>query len=230
MIDQGIGIPKNRHSAIFQYFEQADGSTTRQFGGTGLGLAITKNIVDLMGGKIWFKSEPENGSTFFVQIPLKAAPSQLSTADQTSLQDYRFSKDNVILTIEDNLMNQYLIEATLEQLGLSSHFANNGEQGIEKTLQLQAKGRLDLILMDMHMPKMDGIAATQKIRQSPECATIPIIAISADAFTEQIKSALDIGISDYITKPVDVQKLLPLLEKYLQQTTAPEMVTLIQKE
>ncbi len=217
VIDEGIGISQEQQLRIFDAFEQADGSTTRQYGGTGLGLAITKKMVDMLGGRIALESQLEQGSRFSIWLPLKIT--NLPITDERP-ETYLFSKDNVILVIEDNPMNQLMVSAMFEGLGLAIKIANDGLEGVQEALNLKKAGRLDLILMDMHMPKMDGMAAAQKIWQHMECRDIPIVALSADAFKEQQESALKIGISDYLTKPIDQDKLLPLLAKYLRQENA----------
>lgn len=222
VIDEGIGIPKDRQEAIFESFEQADGSTTRRFGGTGLGLSITKKMVELLNGEISVESTPGQGSTFSVRLPLEEVVTPAASVADESLSNYHFSKDNVILAVEDNSINQMMLEALFEELGgednpLRLHFADDGKQGVAKALELAEKGRLDLILMDMHMPEMDGMTAAREILKHPQCADIPIVILSADAFNEQLQNAQESGIADYVTKPIDLQKLLPVLVKHLQQ-------------
>jgi len=159
--DQGIGIPKDRCQAIFDDFEQANDSTSRNYGGTGLGLAITKKLTELL---------------------------------------------------------QFLIRALLEKFGLKALFAENGKQGVDKTLELVAKGSPpDLIFMDIQMPVMDGVEATRQIRQNPDCQEIPIVGLSADAFIQQQEKALGTGMNKYLTKPVDPVKLRGVLDKYLKK-------------
>ncbi len=215
--DYGTGIPEDRHETIFNAFEQLDASATRHHGGTGLGLAITKKMVELLEGKIWLESQIARGSCFYVQLPLKEASLDYSISNTINLDNLRFSKDNRILLIEDNKMNQQMINALFQDFGLKIHIANNGRDGIEQVLQSSAENNpFDLILMDMHMPGIDGIYATQQIRMHPECNDIPIIALSAEAFQSQQQEALKVGVSAYLTKPLEIEKLIPLLKKYLQ--------------
>ncbi len=215
--DQGIGIDAAQQKTIFEAFEQAEKSTTRQFGGTGLGLAITKKMTQLLGGQIELQSAPRQGSVFTVTLPL-IEPLKLTTEQNVaSSQQLKFMADNIILLVEDNLMNQEMTKALLEDLGLQVCLANNGKEGLIKTRELMTTGHLpDLILMDLHMPKMDGVQASSQIRQLPGCHQIPIIILSADAFQEQKKEAFATGVSEYLTKPLELEKLLPLLKKYLR--------------
>ncbi|MBF0287612.1 MAG: response regulator [SAR324 cluster bacterium] len=210
--DEGIGISQDQWESIFEAFKQADDTVTRRFGGTGLGLAITKNMVKLLNGRIMVDSVAGSGSVFSVKLPL--LPSEESNAaSDTSLQDINFAKDNKILVVEDNTMNQNMIESLFDDLGLEVEMAANGKQAIDKLEQLPLP---DLILMDLHMPEMDGLAATRFIRQELKHTKIPIVALSADAFTEQQEAAYKAGINDYVTKPIDFNQLFPILKKYLR--------------
>jgi|GEM_PF-661971 len=217
--DQGIGIPKDRCQAIFDDFEQADDSTSRNYGGTGLGLAITKKLTELLGGKISVVSQGvDQGSNFSVRIPFKEASGPVVDQEDVSPGEDKFSKESIILVVEDNMMNQFLIRALLEKFGLKALFAENGKQGVDKTLELVAKGSPpDLIFMDIQMPVMDGVEATRQIRQNPDCQEIPIVGLSADAFIQQQEKALGTGMNKYLTKPVDPVKLRGVLDKYLKK-------------
>ncbi|MBF0289629.1 MAG: response regulator, partial [SAR324 cluster bacterium] len=218
VMDQGIGIPEDQQESVFEEFFQVDSTTTRSYGGTGLGLAITKQAVKILGGTIQLKSVVGEGSTFTVTIPYREGTEVRTSTASARVTDYVFSKDNRILVVEDNLMNQNMIGALFDQLGLTVEFAENGTIGLEKTLELHtAEHPLDLILMDMHMPGMDGLETTQKIYSHEQCADIPIVAVSADAFKDQQKEAFAAGIADYVTKPINFEKLLPILGKHLRQ-------------
>jgi PAS domain S-box-containing protein len=218
VIDHGIGIPEERQNAIFRVFEQANESTSVNYGGTGLGLAITKKLVEMLGGNISLFSQVGEGSTFKVTILHMGASESVADQEEIGLEVHEFSKDNVILVIEDNLMNQVLIEALFEDLGLEVYLVNNGKLGVEKTIELMAENSPpDLIFMDMQMPVMNGIEATQQIRSNSDLQDIPIIALSADGFSEQKTKALSFGINDYLTKPIEMDKLMPILKKYLRQ-------------
>lgn len=221
--DQGFGISKDQHIHIFEAFEQIDGSITRQFGGTGLGLAITKQMVELLDGKIELEStlqtdEHAGGSIFTVRLPLVESAEILVNKNELDLLDFHFLKDNLVLLVEDNPMNQEVIRALFEILGVNILITSGGKEGVKKTKELAEKGSLpDLILMDMHMPDLDGMAATREIHSLRSCEDIPIVALSADAFIEQQDKAFAAGVSDYLTKPVNFQKLVPVLLKYLRK-------------
>ncbi|MDX1344351.1 MAG: ATP-binding protein [Sedimenticolaceae bacterium] len=211
IIDEGIGIPESRQDAIFNAFVQADNSTTRKFGGSGLGLSITKKLVELLGGKIELQSAIGKGTTFTLRIPLRTVP-RSSTRATTDTGSVHFSSKNVVLCVEDHFINQKMISAIFKDLGIDIHIANNGREGYEKAQEL----RPDLILMDLHMPLMDGFETVRKIRANPILAKTPVVALSADAFIEQQKGALDAGFDDYITKPVDLDRDIPIFAKYLR--------------
>ena len=218
VIDEGIGIPEDRQHAVFGAFAQADNSTVRNYGGTGLGLAITKTLTEMLGGKVTLVSRGiGQGSNFSVRIPCKEASAPIVNQDDDDFKENRFSKDSIILMVEDCMMNQVLMEALLKILGLKVQFANDGKQGVDKTIQLVAENTPpDLIFMDMQMPVLGGIEATQEIRQNKGCKDIPIVGLSADAFLEQKKEAQAAGLNDYLAKPIDRVKLKTVLNKYLK--------------
>ena len=207
--DEGIGIEQDKQITIFDPFVQADASVTREFGGTGLGLAITKNMVEMLGGKIELESTPGEGSTFKVAIPYQ--PPQRPSIGQTEivLDKISIPKNARILVVEDNLMNQEMIKAYFNELNHDILLAEDGLTGIE----MASRYRPDLIFMDIHMPGMDGFEAMRRIRQSG--AKTPIVALSADAFKEQQEKALAAGFSGYLTKPVQVEMLLECLQEHL---------------
>lgn len=216
VIDEGIGIPLDCQKAIFEPFEQVDASITRKYGGTGLGLAITKKMVKLLGGEIGVESSPGQGSIFWARLPLKEAVSQ--TALQEESHELCFSKDNIILVVEDDPVSKKMIKIMFDKLGLAIQLADNGEICLEKTLELcSLDKRPDLILMDLHMARMDGITATKQLHSYPQCRDIPVVALSADVILDQQKKALAVGISDYLTKPIEINKLVQILTKYLRK-------------
>ncbi|MCC6953804.1 MAG: response regulator [Deltaproteobacteria bacterium] len=203
--DTGIGIPEDKQKLIFEAFSQADNSTTREFGGTGLGLAICARLVAMMGGKIWVESEPTTGSTFSFDIRCKPVEQQMesqkpSTSESvavdspTSLPSLSLSRPLQILLAEDNRVNQDVISRILKQSGHVVTLAPNGRIAIEKL----ATESFDIVLMDLHMPEMGGIEATQRIRAAADSgyATVPIIALTAHALSGVDKECLDAGRTD----------------------------------
>jgi signal transduction histidine kinase/ActR/RegA family two-component response regulator len=218
--DEGIGIPKSRQQAIFHAFEQADDSSTRVYGGTGLGLAIVKQLVELMEGSISLESEEGIGSVFVVKFPLihmiKNANERSQGKTLTNVFKKQFDSDQSILVVEDNPLNQQLICSLLRSLGITKiRVADNGEMGHK----MAEEWTPDLVLMDMHMPVVDGIESTRCIRASDKkaVATVPIVALSADAFSTQRNAAFEVGVNDYLVKPLDFKKLVPVLSKYLRE-------------
>lgn len=229
VIDEGIGIPKEKHEAIFGTFEQVDGSSTRSFSGTGMGLTVVKKMATALNGEVTLMSQPNQGSTFTVTLPLKSKIlSQFKDLD-LSKKTHAYLPENTVLIVEDNLMNQDMLRAFFEKFEIRIEFAENGKKGVQKTLDLLIKSRLDLILMDMHMPGMDGLTAIKNIRQYPECSNIPIVLLSANSLKDQLDATQSQEINDYLSKPIDFYKLISILDKYLQalpaKTPVPDVVT-----
>jgi CheY-like chemotaxis protein len=212
VIDEGVGIPAHRLEAIFKPFEQADNSITRRFGGTGLGLAITKKMVEMLNGSIEVTSTEGKGSTFTVKLPLKPVENQHTFKRDFQFDCAYFSKDNLVLLVEDNPLNQQIIKDFLHHFDLDLYIVEDGKKAIEQAKKLQPH----LILMDLHMPEMDGLQATQVLRSLPELAQTPIVAISADAFIEQQEKAFVKGVNYYLTKPIDLRKLFDILTQCLK--------------
>lgn len=217
--DTGIGIPQDKLAAIFESFTQAESYTTREYGGTGLGLSICKKLVELMGGHIGVESELGKGSTFYFTIPLKQNRSRdivepYRVECQPSLPD-SMAKNIKVLVVEDNLVNQELALIYLNKLNCNCDLANNGEEAIEKL----AEENYDLILMDIQMPKMDGIAATVEIRKKDR--QTPIIAMSAHALSKEKKKCVEIGMNDYIAKPFKIEELQAVIVQYAKRDYIP---------
>jgi CheY-like chemotaxis protein len=210
--DEGIGIDSNRLDSIFDPFEQEDTSVTREFGGSGLGLAISRSIVTLMQGIITVQSTKDKGSTFKVTLPLIAANPTNTEAQHefSNLNNVKFDDNFKVLLVEDNALNQDLVKALMEQINVELIIASNGLEGIE----LVKKHLPSAILMDMHMPGMDGLETIKRIKENSETCNIPVIAYSADAFAETRKLAYEIGAVDYLTKPLDLNKLLSVLNRF----------------
>ena len=209
--DTGIGIPQSRLQSIFRSFEQADNSTKRLYGGTGLGLTITQKLVELQGGKIWVESELDKGSRFKFEMPFQIAQKSIKTEKESKKKiDYSALQNYTILVVEDVKVNRLLMEQVFKRIGLEVDFAVNGKESIE-TL---SKKNYDIVLMDIHMPVMDGKEAVQIIRDENSPVLnhdVPVVALSADAFEETRKEVLELGMDGFLTKPVEIEKLYETL-------------------
>lgn len=222
--DTGIGIAQDKQEVIFDIFTQADDSTTRKFGGTGLGLAICKRLVSMMNGRIWIESQEGIGSTFFFTIKVgigqgvdasslpSVASQQASLGQETQAKGMRILH---ILLAEDNLLNQKIAIKLLEKKGWLVELAQNGQEAIDKINEKS----FDLVLMDVQMPVLDGLKATQMIRQNQDQAVgqVPIIAMTAKAMVEDEQRCLDSGMDGYIAKPIDAAKLYATIEEVLKR-------------
>ncbi|MFN4324996.1 MAG: response regulator [Azonexus sp.] len=214
--DTGIGIAPAAQGRLFRAFEQADNSTTRQYGGTGLGLAITRKLAELMGGETGFSSTPGQGSLFWFSARLKkdlageppAVVAPAGVDDRAIAERFRGRR---ILLVEDDEINREVAFAMLADTGLIVDAAENGAQAVAKA---QA-GDYDVILMDMQMPVMDGLEATRQILALPGRSAIPIIAMTANAFTEDRLRCEEAGMKDFIAKPVDPDQLFERLHHWL---------------
>jgi len=207
--DTGIGIPKNKLGGIFCSFSQADKSTARHFGGTGLGLSISKKLVEMMGGEIWVESAHGSGSTFYFTAKLKKAISCHTEEIIDTQPIARSSLDGIrILLVEDNKINQKLIIKMLSRLGCIVEVADDGLMAIEKV----KASNYHVVLMDMQMPNMGGVEATQEIRKSH--TDIPIIAMTANAMRKDRQECMDAGMNDYISKPVKKEKITTKILKW----------------
>jgi PAS domain S-box-containing protein len=212
--DSGIGIDPAMHSMVFDRYMQLDKRIERVKEGKGLGLAISKGIVDLMGGNIWVESEPGQGATFRFEIPIDIEddrefpePEVEMEQEPSSLPDW---KNKVLLIAEDEEINYLLISEMLESTGVNLLWAKDGAQAVELVNGIK---NIDAILMDIRMPNKDGYAASLEIRQINP--SIPIVAQTAYAFSEDRAKAEAAGCNDYITKPVNSHQLLSILDKYL---------------
>ncbi|TNF80817.1 MAG: response regulator [Gammaproteobacteria bacterium] len=209
--DTGIGIPEEQLARLFESFEQAETSTTRRYGGTGLGLSISERLVDLMGGEIHVTSTVGEGSCF--QFTLLASVPDAKDLVQSDRAERRASDITLagrrILVAEDNPINQQLALEFLQRRGAEVHIAQNGREAVNRATAAD----YDAILMDIHMPELDGLEAAAILRQ--QSLDMPIIAVSADALSESKAAAVDAGCNAYITKPIDFDTLMMELDDLL---------------
>lgn len=210
--DTGVGIAEDRLEAIFHSFSQADNTINRRFGGTGLGLSIVRSLVRLMGGEIRVSSVKGQGTTFTVEIPLKAASADViaEAAIQLEAADVKEIGCLDILVVEDTPMNAMITCSFLKSLGHNSEVAENGQIALDKL----AHSRFDLILMDVHMPVMDGIEATKHIRVKKSEKSLPIIGVTAEAFADRHNYMKKMGMNDIITKPFTKDQLKKVMAQF----------------
>jgi PAS domain S-box-containing protein len=216
--DSGIGIAPEALTKLFSAFEQADNSTTRKYGGTGLGLAITKKIAEVMDGTAGVTSSAGKGSTFWFTAVLRkgrqtdeeTTKNGAETAEQAIRRDHAGKR---VLLAEDEPINREIAQMLLEDVGLRIDLAEDGRQGVDKA----RSGNYTVILMDMQMPVLDGLDATRQIRRLPGCETIPILAMTANAFAENKDQCFEAGMDDFISKPVTPELLYETLLKWFEK-------------
>jgi PAS domain S-box-containing protein len=208
--DTGIGMSEETTSKLFTVFTQADGATTRKFGGSGLGLAISRQLARMMGGDITVRSEPGRGSTFTLTFKALAAmpaanpaPSQARSTEPSK----RGLRGLRVLLTDDNAINRQVIKLFLAPQGCDISEATNGKEALD----LIARHDFDIVLLDIHMPVMDGKEAIQRLRAEPRWKTLPVIALTADAMSGDREKYLALGMTDYVSKPVDQRELIAKL-------------------
>ncbi|MDR1759176.1 MAG: response regulator [Fibrobacter sp.] len=217
--DTGIGIKEEYIPKAFQIFEQGDGGTTRKYGGTGLGLSISKYLAEIMKGEISVISKVNEGSTFKFNVVLNIVTKEDEPREnqtEENIEETLDLKGKTFLVIEDNEINQIIVQNLLEEWGAKVEFANDGREGVNKFVENHSK--YDFIFMDIQMPVMDGLTATRKIRESlaGNAKTIPIVAMTAEVFRENIESALHAGMNAHIGKPFSIKEVIRIIKQNLK--------------
>ena len=223
--DTGIGLTAEQRARLFRPFEQADASITRKYGGTGLGLVISRRLAALMGGEIGCESEAGRGSTFWVEVPLgtaaTGAPAGLgaTVAPASALDTYAAllrEHPKRFLLVEDNELNREVATELLSTEGLTVDAANDGLEALERARQ----ARYDLVLMDLHMPRLNGLDATRRLRTLEGYETTPILAMTASAFDDDRAACRQAGMDDFVSKPVEPDKLYATLLRWLGRSAS----------
>jgi signal transduction histidine kinase/CheY-like chemotaxis protein len=215
--DSGIGLSPSEIEKVFEAFMQADASTTRKHGGTGLGLAITRKFCEMMGGDIHVESQPGEGSTFTVRLPVEPAAAAASEAPPTPKPERAEPHETCILAIDDDPNTLELLERSLSRAGYRVRTARSGEEG----LQLARELRPAAITLDVYMPQLDGWAVLSSLKADPELADIPVVMLT---MLDSRNIGYALGASDYLTKPIDRDRLLSVLHKYRKQAAVPPVL------
>ena len=209
--DSGIGLPPDKLKLIFERFRQAEESNTKEYGGTGLGLTISRKLVELLGGKIWVESEINKGSTFSFTLPLKMAKGASKTKPFENLSDKHNWSGKIILVAEDEKSNFELVKAILLKTNATINWVKNGKEAVDFCMK---NDQIDLVLMDIRMPEMNGYEATRKIKVTKP--DLPVISLTAYTMAEDKEKSVASGCNDHISKPISPPELLDKMSRYLE--------------
>ncbi|RLA80327.1 MAG: PAS domain-containing sensor histidine kinase, partial [Epsilonproteobacteria bacterium] len=218
--DQGIGVALDKQEHIFKAFSQEDSSTTRQYGGTGLGLSISSELVNLLGGELYLKSEVGIGSKFYFTIPITIGEAIKLKLNSNQKINFKNSK---ILLVEDNKANQMFMKVILKKMNLIFDIANDGIEAVN----VYKINEYEAILMDENMPNLNGIGATKQIidyEQQNNLSHTPIIALTANAIKGDKERFLMAGMDEYLSKPVDIEKLMDILSKFIGKNKVKNII------
>src|SRR5207253_7435850 len=218
--DTGVGIPADKHATIFEAFSQADGSTTRRFGGTGLGLTISATLVNMMGGRIWLESEPSRGTAFQFSASLDVADAPMVRRVEPDLAGVP------VLVVDDNDVNRRILVEQLTRWRMKPTAVSGGEEAVEALLAAcRRQEPFVLVLLDANMPDMDGFGVAERIAARPELAGATIMMLTSSGQYGDAARCRDLGISAYLTKPVNQPALLQQICRVLEKSQAPAAVT-----
>lgn len=221
--DTGMGIPEDKQAGIFEAFIQADGSISRRFGGTGLGLAISSRLVALMGGRIWVESRPGQGSTFHFTMPCLVLQETSTTPAQRELE---LPNDLRVLVVDDNDVNRQILAGMLTNWGWSNDNVSSGAVALQRIASAIADSRpYSVILLDAHMPGMDGFAVAKQIKADPHLSHIPIMMLSSSDLSSDAEQCRQLGIETYVVKPVRQTELYDALCAAIRKLSAPVRLT-----
>jgi len=220
VVDTGIGIAPDAIEHLFDRFTQAEPGTTRRFGGTGLGLAIVKGLVEAMGGRLGARSTPGQGSTFWFELMLPVVGVESVTSDESSaFEGTQLDTERLaalrVLVVDDNVVNRTVAASMLQRLGHDPVVAEGGRHG----LQILADEPVDLVLLDIEMPDLDGYETAQAIRQQPALQELPVVALTAHAMPQHVAQARAAGMNDHLAKPIIVDKLQRVLERWAHRAS-----------
>ncbi|MGB7344962.1 MAG: ATP-binding protein [Pirellulaceae bacterium] len=231
IMDTGIGISPEQQERLFKPFSQGDSSVTRQYGGSGLGLAISQRLVEMLDGTMELESEPGEGSTFYVRLPVDSIDEielvkpdlVIRRSEPEALLAETPELDCRVLVVDDRRDVRHISQHFLEKAGAKVATAEDGQQGIDAAIAARDAGQpFDLIVMDMQMPNVDGLQATARLRSAG--IEWPIVALTADAMKGDREKCLNGGCDDYLSKPIDHAKLVNMVAKYTQQVTAEDLI------